>query len=151
MDHSKTPLPVIVNVTQPCPMSWDAMPSAEAGRRFCAHCQRHVHDLSSMRRDEVADLVCRSAGNLCVRFEPLPGGGVKTLDYQPLTGREGRTRRWLMVGAIVSLMGGVANAMWHKRQPPPAPVVLGGIGPPPMVIGGPCPPTLTTSPPATTP
>src|SRR5207247_3361788 len=115
-------------------LSWEAMEQGEDGRRFCEHCHRHVHDLSAMRRDEVTDLLCRSAGRLCVRFEQLPDGGVKTLDYQPLTGREGRTRRWLLVGAIVSLMGGVANAMWHKKQPPP-PVIMGGPSLPRVIVG----------------
>jgi hypothetical protein len=123
----------MVNVTNPCTMSWDALQSDNTGRRFCEHCQRHVHDLSAMRSDEVTDLICRNAGNLCVRYEQLPGGGVKTLDYQQRTGHEGRTRRWLLVGAIVSLLGGVANAMWHKKPPPPMPVVVGGC-PAPLVI-----------------
>jgi hypothetical protein len=134
MTPKNTPLPVIVNVANPCAMSWDAMQASQPGTRFCRHCQRHVHDLSAMRADEVTDLICKNAGNLCVRFEQLPDGGVKTLDYQQRTGREGRTRRWLLVGAIVSLLGGVANAMWHKKPPPPAPVVVGGC-PAPLVIG----------------
>ena len=95
MDHARSPLPVLVNITEPCPRSWEAMEQGEDGRRFCEHCQRHVHDLSAMRSDEVMDLFCRSAGRLCVRFEQLPDGGVKTLDYQPFTGRERRTRRFL--------------------------------------------------------
>jgi hypothetical protein len=141
MTRSNTPLSVIVDVDQPCPMSWEAMkPSGDDARRFCAHCQRHVHDLSTMRRDEVTDLICKNAGNLCVRYERLPDGGVKTLEYQSRTGQEGRTRRWLLIGAIVSLMGGVANAMWHKKQPPP-PMVLGGVRAPSVVVG-------TTPPPA---
>ena len=83
----------------------------------------------------MTDLICRSAGSLCVRYQPLSDGSAKTLDYQQRSGHEGRTRRWLLVGMIVSLLGGVANAMWHKKQPPPPPTILGGIGPAPLVVG----------------
>ena len=124
------PLPVIrVNVISPCPIPRDAMPPSNAsGRWFCDHCQRHVHDLSRLRSGEVEELICKSAGSLCVRYEPLPDGSVKTLDYAERTGKEGRTRRWLLIGAIVSLLAGVANAVWHKKNPAPPPMMAGGIG-----------------------
>ena len=60
-----------------------------------------------------------------MRYEVLPGGGVKTLEYNDRHGEGLRTRRWLLIGVIVSLMGGVANAMWRQRPPRPAPIVMG--------------------------
>jgi len=138
MNSRKTPLPVIkVDVATPCTMSWDAMkPADDAGRRFCAHCQRHVHDLSGLHGSEVEDLLCGSAGNLCVRYEELPGGVVRTLEYNDRHGEGWRTRRWLLVGVIVSLMGGVANAMWRSRRTPPrATMVMGGLRAPTPVKG----------------
>ena len=146
MKPSKTPLPVIkVDVATPCTMSWDAMKPAQDGRRFCEHCQRHVHDLSTMRGTEVEDLICKSAGSLCVRYEQLPGGAVKTLEYNDRRGEGLRTRRWLLVGVIVSLMGGVANAMWRSRQVAPM-ATMGGIRPAPttVMMGEALPPAAVT-------
>ena len=62
-----TPLSVI-RVKSPCPESWEAMTGDEKSR-FCAGCQRHVHNLSAMPREEAERLICESAGRLCVRFE----------------------------------------------------------------------------------
>jgi hypothetical protein len=138
MSESRTPLPVIrVDVATPCTMSWDEMtPADDSGRRFCEHCQRHVHDLSRLRGDEVVDLICKNAGNLCVRYEQLPGGGAKTLEYADRSGEGLRTRRWLLAGVIVSLLGGVANAMWHRKQPSAPPLLMTTRAPVPMVMGG---------------
>jgi len=104
-----TVLPVI-EIQAPCQVDWDTMQGGERGRRFCAHCQRHVHDLSAMRRDEVADLMCRKAGELCVRFERTPDGQVRTLDYAPPV-RGIRLREWLSVGFVGTLIALVAGAV----------------------------------------
>src|SRR4051812_11443726 len=112
MTSASTPLPVI-DVAKPCQQSWDAMAGDER-TRFCAHCNRHVHNLSAMRETEVADLLCRSAGDLCVRFQPAPDGRVKTLDYAPLRGRMS-TRRWLIVGTLAAVAAGCGNLFWHRR------------------------------------
>jgi hypothetical protein len=109
-----TPLPVI-EVPEPCPADWDAM-TGDDRKRFCAHCQRHVHDLSAMRNDEVLDLICRSASQLCVQFERAADGQVKTLDYQPaLTGRRWRYH-WIIVGVLAALGATVGRAAWQQEQ-----------------------------------
>jgi len=118
-----SPLPVI-QIPEPCSVDWESMQRQNGQKRFCSHCQRSVHDLSAMTDQQESDLVCQSAGRLCVRYEQLPNGGVKTLDYQKRSGGEGRTRCWLIAGAILSLFGGVTNAMWHRR--PPTRVFLAG-------------------------
>jgi hypothetical protein len=127
MSHAATPLPVI-EVQSPCPADWDAMPGDDRAR-FCAHCQRHVHDLSAMRSDEVADLICRTAGSLCVRFEREADGQVKTLDYAPRRGWRMRYR-WLVVGVLAALGAGIGRGAWQRHQP--SNIILGGIGPPPL-------------------
>ena len=119
MNGSPTPLPVI-EVQSHCPADWDTMEGDAADRRarFCAHCQRPVHDLSAMRSDEVVDLICGSAGRLCVRFEAAPDGQVKTLDYQPPP-RGWRVRyKWLALGPLAAMGVGAARAAWHRQQQP---------------------------------
>jgi hypothetical protein len=124
MRITPTPLPVI-EVQAPCPADWNVMDGDDRAR-FCAHCERHVHDLSAMRSDEVLDLICRNAGRLCVRFEQTADGAVKTLDYAPpRRGWRGRYR-WLVVGLLAALGAGTARAAWLRQQQ--TTVILGGLG-----------------------
>lgn len=60
--------------------------------RFCAHCQRHVHDLSAMTEDEATRLICDQAGELCVRYSRDAKGRTATLQYQ--SAGEGTKRGW---------------------------------------------------------
>ena len=121
MPPTPTPLPVI-QIPDPCHADWDAM-TGDDRARFCAHCQRHVHDLSAMRSDEVLDLICRNAGRLCVRFEQAPDGGVKTLDYAAPPKWRVRTR-WLVLGVLAALGVSGARAAWQRQQQPP-PIMVG--------------------------
>src|SRR5688572_7497716 len=110
-----TPLPVI-EVATPCPADWDAM-TGDDRRRFCAHCQCHVHDLSAMRSAEVLDLICRNAGQLCVQFERAADGQVKTLDYQPASAARPRWRyHWIIVGVLAAVGATVGRAAWQQEQ-----------------------------------
>jgi hypothetical protein len=96
--------------------------------RFCGHCQKQVHDLSSMTTDAAQRLLCESAGPLCVRFQVSAEGKPITLDYAPAPIR----RRWLWpVAAIASLAAGVLGCVLVNRpKPKPVPVfVMGAIAP----------------------
>jgi hypothetical protein len=103
-------LPVIA-IDEPCPASWDDM-TGDARERFCTHCNRHVHDLSEMTSGEVADLLCRSAGNLCARFERAADGAVKTLDYQSKgEPSPARWKQWLATGVMAGVAATVGSAV----------------------------------------
>lgn len=65
-------------IADPCNADWEAM-TPEGGRRFCAHCSRHVHDLSSMREGEARALLAASS-KLCVRYTV---GGDGMIRFQP--------------------------------------------------------------------
>jgi hypothetical protein len=96
-------------------------------QRFCAHCRKFVHNLTAMPRDEAERLVCRSAGELCVRFARDPQTEqVITLDYQPRTINTRRRRRVIAVIATVLATcgaGGSWAAMRLFGTPPPAPPI----------------------------
>ena len=137
----------VISIAQPCHEDWSAMTPA-AGGRFCAHCQRHVHDLSNMTSAEVDDLLCRSAGPLCVRYSTIPDGRVATLDYQKANPRSRRWFLWAIPTALVS----IAAAMFQFRSsPPPTGVMMGAVCPPPVTspTGGTQPPGTTSSEPDT--
>src|SRR5438874_9874921 len=98
---ARNSLPVI-SVKEPCPATWDSMIGDEK-RRFCTHCNRHVHDLSALTTAEAADLICQSAERLCIRYQPTPDGAIKTLDYSPRTRADRWWKRWIAVGAVVAV------------------------------------------------
>src|SRR4051812_8134313 len=94
----------VIQIDKPCSANWDEM-RGDQQRRFCTHCQKHVHDLSSISINEAERLVCTSAGNLCVRFARDPETGqVITLDYRPKP-TISRRRALLTIASILSALG----------------------------------------------
>ena len=126
----------VIEVVEPCPAPWDEM-NGDAQARFCAHCQRHVHDLSAMTRADAVDLICRNAGNLCVRFARAEDGAIKTLDYAPAS-RGWNLKRWLCLSALLGIAVGAGNYLWGRAKPQP-PMIAGAmmvpIAPPPAPAG----------------
>lgn len=60
-----------INIEKPCSESWDEMSGGEK-TRACSHCNENVNDISMMTEDEAFDLIEKSNGNLCVRYEAHP-------------------------------------------------------------------------------
>lgn len=65
-----------VRVASPCEADWDQM-TGNRQVRFCEHCVKQVHDLSSMTRADALALVERSNGRLCVRYVKRPDGTLR--------------------------------------------------------------------------
>jgi len=65
-------------------------------QRFCARCERNVHDLSAMSADAAMSLLCGPEERLCVRFNARADGSV-------VFGGESRLRRVLRVAGLVAL------------------------------------------------
>jgi hypothetical protein len=129
----------VLEIKTPCPADWDAM-TGDAQTRFCAHCQKHVHDLSQMPRDQAERLVCESAGNLCVRFARDEAGQVITLDYRRQKQQRWPWRLWTLVALCLAMITGTVEAVFFGKKiqavtPSTAPaqgqvMVLGAIPPP---------------------
>jgi hypothetical protein len=77
--------------------------------RFCSHCQKYVHDLSAMHRDEAERLLCESAGSLCVRYKTAPNGQIITLDYQ-----QRPKPKWQLapIAAITTIAAALGGVVW---------------------------------------
>ncbi|MGH8047930.1 MAG: hypothetical protein ACREKL_11850, partial [Chthoniobacterales bacterium] len=63
-------------VENPCPTSWDEM-NGDAKRRFCDHCQHHVHNLSEMNAAERSEIL-QSQGRVCVTYTTDARGALIT-------------------------------------------------------------------------
>ena len=67
----------ILPIAQPCTESFADMPGDER-TRFCAKCNKHVHDLSARTEREARALFHRARGErMCVRFARDPSGAVR--------------------------------------------------------------------------
>ena len=74
------PVPIIdrIRINKPCTADWDSMIGNDQVR-FCEHCAKSVHDLSTMTRAEAERLVTKSNGNLCIRYRTLQDGSIATV------------------------------------------------------------------------
>jgi hypothetical protein len=123
-----------VRIGTPCDAAWDQMAGTPA-TRFCAGCQKSVHDLSAMTRSEAERHVCQSADDLCVRLVRQSDGMIATLDYQTHVGpRPWSWRVWSVIGLAGALVAGLVNAVLFgdrvMPKPTPAPaftVVMGDM------------------------
>jgi hypothetical protein len=114
-----------VRIAEPCPKTWDALVGDDHSR-YCAHCDRHVHNLSALSADEAQRLICASAGRLCIAYIPNEAGRVTTLEYaKPKRPRYG----WRLVAALGgfgALASGLVAAVYRPKPTPP-PMMLGGM------------------------
>lgn len=56
-------------IQNPCNLDFSAMTRAEANRRFCGACKKHVHDLTAMTEGEARALLDAPATEgLCIRY-----------------------------------------------------------------------------------
>ncbi len=64
-------------IARPCAASFAAMPG-DATKRFCASCNKHVHDLSSGTEADARALFEKNRGErVCVRFAKDSAGNVR--------------------------------------------------------------------------
>ena len=90
----------VIRVDEPCKADWDAM-TGDAARRFCAGCQKHVHNLSAMPREEAERLVCESAGRLwLVELNSFSGSWLYACNLR----------------AVVSAASELAEQAWQRRR-----------------------------------
>jgi hypothetical protein len=65
-------------------------------QRYCARCERNVHDLSAMSADAAMSVLCGPDERLCVRFNARADGSV-------VFGGPSRLRRVLRVAGLLAL------------------------------------------------
>jgi len=56
----------VPKITSPCPLRWNAMPSA--GLDFCGQCQRRVHNLDAMDQAQRQAFFASCTGDVCVAY-----------------------------------------------------------------------------------
>ncbi len=149
--RSNSSLPVLptVRIESPCSMNWDSM-DGNASERFCGGCQKHVHNLSEMKAEDVNRLL-GSGDNVCVKMRQRADGSILTkedLQIFPNIDSSVSRRNWLAqlsalaAGVLAMLSIGCRDGVDHpvkmgEMSVPPtadAPVLMGEI----EVMGGAC-------------
>ncbi|MEO8670837.1 MAG: hypothetical protein ABI411_05945 [Tahibacter sp.] len=53
-------------IDSPCPIRWNAMPTAE--RNFCTQCERKVHNLDALSATQRREFLAGCSGSVCVAY-----------------------------------------------------------------------------------
>ena len=130
--HVALPLLEDVQVASPCTESWADM-QGDADTRFCTKCEKHVHNLSMMSREEAEAVIAASAGkDLCVRLYRRADGTVLTQDCPVGVRRHRFWRRTTGVaaaGLLLAALGAIAYAnLGRATHVTAGAVVSGGLG-----------------------
>ena len=135
---------VFPRIEKPCPANLGSMPGDEK-RRFCAHCQLHVHNLSAMTPDEQSHVMKEAKERICVTYVLSPNSKVVSAPVWKLHQRLAKGRR-LAAAAAMALLSVVAPGCATSSKPVEAPrpiertstsqfvdgkQIAGGICPPP--------------------
>lgn len=114
-----------IPIASPCGVYWNGMTLADAKKRFCADCKKHVHDLSQMSRAEARTLLSSTATeNLCVRYLHDERGEIWFApEAAPLVapGRLARVKRFALAAAAVAAPLSLTACMGAAPTPPPQP------------------------------
>jgi hypothetical protein len=106
----RTPPPV--PIAQPCSADWNPMTGDER-RRLCAHCDKHVHNLSALNRTELHRFVEQRDGSECIAYVLREDGTMVSAPRWPraaaLLRRTRATVAWLLALILPSLFSGCAQ------------------------------------------
>lgn len=58
---------ILPKIDKPCSQDWNQM-TGDDKRRFCEHCQLHVHNLSAMSEKERAEVLSRNGERTCIAY-----------------------------------------------------------------------------------
>jgi hypothetical protein len=91
-----------VQIDSPCGLDFSKMTRAEATKRFCGDCRKHVHDLTRLTPGEIRELLATPATEgLCVRYVADERGRLVTLPDVP-TSALTRAKRIVLAAAALA-------------------------------------------------
>jgi hypothetical protein len=102
-------LPFKIRIASPCPARWEDM-GGDHRVRFCDHCRKNVHNVSSMTAAETAALLgANGQGNVCVRLYQRADGTLLAEDCPVGVARHWRRVKTLVVGGVAAILMTMAH------------------------------------------
>lgn len=92
-----------ISVASPCAEPWDTM-RGDDQVRHCDRCDKNVYNISVMRLEDIAELVERKEGRMCVRFFRRTDGTILTDDC-PVGVRAAVRRKLALAAAFIASIG----------------------------------------------
>lgn len=90
-----------LRVARPCSQKWDLMKGNDQ-KRYCEHCQLHVHNLSAMSPRQI-HLLSQKSGRRCVAYFQTKDGGIRLRSRFAFLGKSfSRTRR--LAASLLALL-----------------------------------------------
>jgi hypothetical protein len=106
-----------IHIKEPCRADWETM-AGEPGKpgdnskRFCAQCEKHVHNLDALTQNQIDALFEEHQGKLCIRYTPpaarittAPVAPPKPIHRRPLLSTLSRFAAALLLASSVGLTG----------------------------------------------
>ena len=106
--------PPPLQIETPCPKRWENM-TGDATRRFCEHCQLHVHNLSEMSDRERKRFVAESGGTACIAYELRPDGTMITPSRWTWLIKPWKRARFVITALLVTLFPFLFSACATRR------------------------------------
>ena len=108
-------------ITKPCSANWDKM-RGDDKRRFCEHCQKHVHNVSAMNQSEREAFANPTNEKECVFYHQRRDGSVADLSLLV------KFRQWFPFlrlawwSILATLLPTLSGCMMGARCPAPSTV-----------------------------
>ncbi len=121
--HSMKILP---RLDKPCSQDWEKM-TGDDRRRFCEHCQLHVHNLSAMTEREQVTLLSRKTERACITYiDSTDVLHVRTGSWLALQrfALPLRSAALLMAGILPAFFTGCTTSTKSTEPPPPSPPAM---------------------------
>ncbi len=117
----EAPIPIV----KPCTADWNHM-AGDDRKRICAHCDKHVHNLSALTPRELAKFVENRDGTECIGYVYREDGSIETASrWSRFFRRMHRVRvgvLWVLAAVLPSLFSGCAKkspTLGGPRRPLP--------------------------------
>lgn len=88
----------------------------DAKRRYCDHCQLHVHNLSAMPVQQQEQLVEETGGKACIAYELRPNGSVITWSRWRWLLRPFQRAQWAAVTLFATLLPFLFSSCTTRRM-----------------------------------
>lgn len=104
-----------ITIASPCPKLWEEM-TGDARKRFCEHCQLHVHNLSGMTDGERDQFVAEMSQPACIAYELRTDGSMVTPTRWSWLTSPTRRIGWRMLTAFAAFLPMFFGACTSRRN-----------------------------------